>query len=276
PDAPVAIDVVVPMGLVVDRSGNLFVAEESLSSESPGGLLKINLATDTAVLIPGSDTNNGLQPTYMTGDRARTMYLTTGHGHSVLQVDTETGAVTTLAGGHEGVADGIGTAAQFVTPAGIVYDGRGALYVADFESHTIRKIVVATCTVTTVAGMSLAAGYVEATGAAARFNGPRDITYDPSTDLVYVADTGNGAVRLIDPTSGAVTTVAGNGHPGSLSDGTGTSAEFDVVGAMAADGHGNLYVADRATIRKIDLASGAVAVFVGVPGVSVSRDGTAA
>jgi hypothetical protein len=90
---------------------------------------------------------------------------------------------------------------------------------------------------------------------------------------LYVGD--YTTVRRIDPTTGAVTTLAGTGRAGTLSDGIGVNASFDFVGSFALDGAGGMYVADRATIRKINLATAEVKTFAGHVGASVSRDGTA-
>lgn len=54
--------------------------------------------------------------------------------------------------------------------------------------HNVRKIVLATATVTTLAGGAHVRGYLDGTGTAARFNAPRDITMDTNTGLLFVAD----------------------------------------------------------------------------------------
>ena len=71
------------------------------------------------------------------------LYVTDLHNHCVRKIALATGAVTTFAGAAilPGSADGIGTAARFNRPNGIVSDGAGNLYVADMYNHTIRKIV---------------------------------------------------------------------------------------------------------------------------------------
>ena len=68
--------------------------------------------------------------------------------------------------------DGTGAAASFNFPCDITADGAGNLYVADSSNNTIRKVVIATGAVTTLAGVAGAAGSADGTGAAARFNGP--------------------------------------------------------------------------------------------------------
>ena len=104
--------------------------------------------------------------------------------------------VTTIAGTAlaNGSADGTGAAARFYYPFGITTDGTN-LYVADKANSTIRKIVIATGAVTTVAGTAGATGSADGTGADARFFFPRGVTMN-GTNL-YVADTNNSTIRKI-------------------------------------------------------------------------------
>ncbi len=85
------------------------------------------------------------------------------------------------------------------------------------------------------------AGFQDGTGGAAKFNAPSGLAVDGSGN-VFVADTGNNAIRMISP-SGVTTTVAGQASAGKL-DGTGSSAEFNGPQGVAADSSGNLFVAD--------------------------------
>ena len=106
-----------------------------------------------------------------------------------------TGVVTTLAGGGSGTStDGTGTTASFNRPQGITSDGTN-LYVSDTNNHKIRKIVIATGVVTTLAG-STPFGSTDASGIAAKFKKPRGITSD-GTDL-YVVDSANNKIRKIE------------------------------------------------------------------------------
>jgi len=107
---------------------------------------------------------------------------------------TTSGAVTTLAGtGSSGSANGTGTSASFNYPDGITTDGTN-LYVADYGNHLIRKIVISTGVVTTVAGTG-SSGSANGTGTSASFNSPTGITTD-GTNL-YVSDYGNHLIRKI-------------------------------------------------------------------------------
>ena len=86
-------------------------------------------------------------------------------------------AVTTVAGtGSSGSANGTGTSASFYYPQSITNDGTN-LYVSDSENHKIRKIVISTGVVTTLAG-SGALSFADGTGTAAKFTYPQGITID--------------------------------------------------------------------------------------------------
>ena len=103
-------------------------------------------------------------------------------------------AVTTLAGSSEGSTDATGTSASFYYPIGITTDGTN-LYVADTYNHRIRKIVISTGSVTTLAGSS--DGYTDhTTGILAKFDSPIGITTD-GTNL-YVTDSDNHRIRKIE------------------------------------------------------------------------------
>lgn len=96
---------------------------------------------------------------------------------------------------------------RFGNPCGVVFDGSGALYTADIN-NTIRKLVLASGAVTTVAGTAGAGGSSDGVGAAARFDGPQNVALDGAGSLL-VADRGNHTLRKIVLATGAVTTVAG-------------------------------------------------------------------
>ncbi|MEO8152584.1 MAG: InlB B-repeat-containing protein [Rhizobacter sp.] len=196
---------------------------------------------------------NGQTMSLLPGD-----VFTMGTQNVVLQPEW-TVMVSTLAGtGISGYANGIGHAATFDAPLGAVSDGTN-LYVADSFNHAIRKVVIATGEVTTLAG-SGSAGSTNGVGTAASFNRPYSVVTD-GTHL-YVADTDNNLVRKIDIATATVSTLAGSGAA-TLVNGTGTAASFNAPVALALDG-GNLYVSDNySEIRKIVLATGAVTTFAG-------------
>jgi sugar lactone lactonase YvrE len=209
------------------------------------------------------------EPWEITGDGAGTLYV--ADSQVIRTIDVAAGTVTTLAGsyGHQGSADGVGTQATFNLPSGLAY-ANGQLYVSDTENGILRKIDVASSSVTTIAGAAGQVGYVDGPGADARFRAPGGIALDPSGKL-YVSDTENNLIRAVDLTTGVVSTLAGGGPSVSaLTDGIGTAAAFWRPKALRIDASGTLYVADayNQAVRKVVPGTGAVstlATFTSLP-----------
>jgi hypothetical protein len=137
-----------------------------------------------------------------------TLYVSDTYNNSVRSVNLSTGATATLAGSTAGTAgstDATGTAARFSAPAGMVSDGTN-LYVADSSNHLIRKIVISSGAVSTLAG-SGTAGSGDGTGTAAQFNTPIGLALDTTNGLLYVSDQVYTKVRKIVISTGVVTTL---------------------------------------------------------------------
>ena len=178
-----------------------------------------------------------------------TLYFTTD-ASIIEKLDLATGQITTLAGTslNAGSTDGTGSAALFNDPGGIAGDGLN-LYVADRGNRTIRKIVIATGQVTTLAGSPGAFGSTDGVCSAALFNAPTAVWGD-GEDL-YVADIVTRHVRRIRLSTAEVTTVAGGAISGFV-DGIGSGTLFDSPAGVWGNGT-NLFVADRGNrdIRKL-------------------------
>jgi hypothetical protein len=126
------------------------------------------------------------------------LYVADSSNHLIRQIVISTKAVTTLAGtaGTSGTTDDNGTSASFYGPTGLATDG-SYLYVADRSSSLIRRIVISTGEVTTLAGRSSGGGSaIDDIGTAARFRVPTGITTD-GIDL-YVIGKSNHLIRKID------------------------------------------------------------------------------
>ena len=188
------------------------------------------------------------------------LYVADTSNNAIREIVIATGQVTTLAGsGTAGFNNATSTSASFNLPRGITTDGTN-LYVADTSNNAIRKIVIATGIVTTLAGTGTS-GFTDGTGTSASFNSPNGIATD-GTNL-YVTDTGNNAIRKIVIATGIVTTLAGTGTSG-FTNGGGTAASFNSPNGIATDGT-NLYVADTGNnaIRKIVIATEIVTTLAG-------------
>jgi NHL repeat len=263
-----------PYGMAAD-SGNLYLADTNNNL-----IRKIVLSSGAVSTLAGSGSagsTNGIGTAasfftpYGVAVDSGNLYVADTNNHVIRKVVLGSGVVSTLAGsGSAGSTNGIGTAASFNNPYGVAVDS-GNLYVADRDNHLIRKVVLSTGVVSTLAG-SGAPGFTNGTGAAAAFFGPQGVVVDSGN--LYVSDLGNHAIRKVVLSSGAVSTVAGSGSPGS-SNGIGTAASFHFPFGMAVDPAGNLYVADQAnhSIRKVVLSSGVVSTVAG-SGSSGSANGS--
>ena len=189
-----------PQGITTDGT-NLYVAD---SYNHKIRKIVIDNATVTTLAGTGSsgstDNTPGTsasfnEPLGITTDGTN-LYVADTKNHLIRQIVISTRAVTTLAGtGSYGTTDNTtGTSASFYGPSGIATDGFN-LYVADRSSSLIRRIVIATGAVTTLAGMG-SGNPIDDTGTAARFKVPTGITSD-GIDL-YVLDKQNHLIRKID------------------------------------------------------------------------------
>jgi DNA-binding beta-propeller fold protein YncE len=189
-----------PRGIAVDSTGNVYVADQNnhtILKIAPGGIVT-TLAGQAGVFGSNDGTGSAARfnrPQGVAVDTTGTVYVADSGNNTIRQI-TPGGVVTTLAGqaGAFGSNDGTGSAARFGGPQGIAVDNvTGTLYVADTNSHTIRKIT-AGAVVTTIAGCPGCIG-AENWG---RFNTPQGIAVNARGDL-YVADTRNNTIRTSAP-----------------------------------------------------------------------------
>ncbi len=203
-------------GVASVGGGSLYVADTNNHT-----IRQIVLATGAVTTIAGlaqvSGSSDGTgsaarfdNPLGVASDGAGSLYVADSSNDTIRQIVLATGAVTTIAGLAKmvGSSDGTGSAARFNTPVGVVSDGGGNLYVADSKNGTIRKIVLATGAVTTIAGLAGVSGSTDGTGAIARFKLPSGVAGDGAGNL-YIADNDNGTIRKLVLATAAVTTFAG-------------------------------------------------------------------
>jgi sugar lactone lactonase YvrE len=261
--APATLDA--PAALVVNNTdGALYVTDTAHHA-----IYRITGAA-TASLLAGAPSSAGMAdasgsaakfntPSGVAINTVSNLLLVADTGNHLIRTVTATGSVGTLAGGGAaGMADGAGAQAAFNQPAAVAVDSAGNAYVADSLNHTIRKITPYG-EVSTLAGAPGVSGTLNGASADARFNTPSGIAVD-AANYVYVADTGNHAIRLITPAR-AVSTLAGSPDSAhapagaSHQDGPGAVAWFDHPTGIALNADGRLlYIADRgnAAIRTID------------------------
>jgi sugar lactone lactonase YvrE len=270
-----------PTGAVVDAAGNVYVsdsANNSIKKISPGGstTLLAGSPTSTAGITNGQGSAARFHtPAGLALDGVGNLYVADSTNQTIRKI-SPSGDVSTYAGVAtvRGSADGDRATATFDYPSGVAVDGAGNVYVADYGNHVIRMIS-ASGNVTTLAGTTGSPGGSDGVGSGARFKYPRDLALDASGNL-YVADTGNHAIRKIAP-GGLVQTWAGSTGNSGSADGGGSSARFNGPAGVSVDGSGNVYVADanNSTVRKITVA-GVVSTVGGTAGSVGTADGVGA
>ncbi len=155
--------------------------------------------------------------------------------------------------------------AELYLPGGVTIDGAGNMYIADTNHHRIRMVcggVAATikgtsCSpaqlniINTIVGNGNPAytGDGQPAGPNTTVSSPQNVALDGAGNL-YIADTGNNAVRVLWAATGIVTTIAGNGIQGDGGDGgPATIATLNAPSGVTIDAQGNIFIADTSNHR---------------------------
>jgi sugar lactone lactonase YvrE len=230
-------------GLVVSESATLRQVTLAGDVTTLAGQTHEALGFEDGTLAAAQFSNpSGLAAASGSEGAGELLYIADQGNDVVREVDLDAGLVSTLAG-HPGLA-GTGDAegARFDSP-GAVAALDGLIYVADTGNQIIRSVDPDGGLVTSVAGFPGVVAYTDGVGQAAAFNNPQGLCSDGVS--LFVVDTGNNAIRQVDPATGAVSTVAGGGSAASL-DGTGSGAYFNTPTGCAWDpASGDLFVTDR-------------------------------
>ncbi len=188
--------------------------------------------------------------------------------------------ISTVAGTGTAGSTGDGTPAhlaQINDPYGVVRGPDGALWFCEHAGHTIRRIA-ADGTITTIAGTGKK-GYDGDGGPAsqASFNLPHELRFDAAGNL-FIADTGNNAIRRIDAKTRIITTIAGGPQKRGYSGdgGPASDATFKGPHSIQFSPDGSLYVCDvgNHVIRHINLTTGIVATLAGTGQPGPTPDGS--
>jgi sugar lactone lactonase YvrE len=239
-----------PMGIAVDRHGNVYVADTRnnlIRKISPDGHVTTLAGSGAA----GSEDGFGkaasfFGPAGITVDKSGNVYVADTHNCMIRKIDPE-GVVTTLAGRRGSRISG-SDEVPFDNPAGIAVDEKGIVYVADWANNLIR-IVDTGGRVKNLSGTGRP-GLKDDSVTTASFFLPWGLAID-SFHNVFISDSYNNLIRKIRP-GGMVSTIAGKKNKGSA-DGKGEEAQFFHPAGIALDENGSLYVADAGNnvIRKI-------------------------
>jgi sugar lactone lactonase YvrE len=247
-----------PYGVVSGRTGIIFFADRlnrRVRQIDPSGKI-VTFAGDGSGEYSGDGgaaASAGLaEPNGLVLDADEThLFIADVADHRVRVVDLAAGLISTFAGTGEAQHSGDGGPATHAGVFGaraVAFSPDGSLYVMERQGSSIRR--VRNGVIETVAGTG-ERGYAGDGNDAklAVFNAPKEMAVDRSGNI-FVVDTENHAIRLIDAASWSVTTIAGTGHPGAGGDGGAASqAGLARPHGAAVGPDGAVYVGDSENHR---------------------------
>jgi hypothetical protein len=223
------------------------------------------LAARLQAQFVSTDITNGLNEPYgVTTDGANNVYLTDAVNNRVVKFIPGASTVINLAGlsglQNYGTNNGVGTAARFNQPQGIVYaPGRGGLVVADQNNQELRFVSLGGA-VSNLAGV--AGTYGTNNGPAlggALLSSPTGLAVDHDGITIYIADKGNNAIRMLT-TNNMISNVPTGGY------------RFNAPAGIAVDNNDNLWVADSLNQVIVMITNGVVTVMAGQSRVIGTND----
>jgi sugar lactone lactonase YvrE len=270
-DSALAATFTPPRSVAIDTAGNIYIGET-------GDVRKVSVNTGLITRIAGGGATtppagSSIAATtakinFVAGlafDSAGNLFISDRTAARVYKLDTN-GQISTIAGGGASGDGNLATQAALTSPGSITIDSANNLYICQPTGARIRKIDAQSGIISTFAGNALQ-GFSGDGGLAtsARISNAAAIAHD-AANAIYFVDFGNQRVRRIDPVTGIITTVAGNGSPSFNGDNiAATSALFNNPWVVAADADGNIVLADEGDnrIRQISVSDGTITTVAG-------------
>jgi uncharacterized protein (TIGR03437 family) len=205
-------------------------------------------------------------PFGMAQDAAGNVYFSDNNDNRVRRVAPD-GTISTIAGNGVPNFSGDGGQAPRATlnaPQGVRLDGKGNLFIADYNNNRVRKVVLATGIITTVAGN----GNFQFSGDGGRATlagvDPDDIALDNSGNL-YIADFFNNRIRKVSADDNTISTIAGTGIAGDGDNGPANAAALDGPIGISVDSQGIVYFVDSINnrVKRIDQNANKITTAVG-------------
>ncbi len=253
-----------PVGLALDASGNLYVADANncrVRRIGSNGVITTIAGNGISGFSGDAGPATSAQLSNIAGlaaDAFGNLYIADSGNSRIRKVAN--GIISTVAGigttGYSG-DNGQAVTAQLSSPAGVAVDYAGNLYIADTNNNRVRKVSTSGI-VTTVSGNG-SAGFTNEGGpaATAQLNTPTGLSVDLLGNL-YVADQFNFRLRKIT-TTGSIVSIAGNGSRSyAVNGGSAIGAQLDQPRGLATDAAGNVYIADGRNYRVRKVATNGI------------------
>lgn len=240
-----------------DAAGNLFWVERLSHSvrkhDTKTGIVSTIAGTGAAGFSDGSGTKAQLNdPHSIALDSRGDLFIADVKNHRIRKVNMKSGIVSTFAG--TGERKPATNGAPFSTsplhgPRALDFDKQGNLWIALREGNAIFKLDLAKGTIHHIAGTGKK-GFNGNGGAAkqAALNGPKGISVAPNGN-VYIADTENHAIRMIDAKRGTIELVAGTGTRGNGPEGDPLQCRLSRPHGIFVDADGSIFIGDSETHR---------------------------
>lgn len=249
-----------PYEVRFDRTGNVYWVERLGHCVRRVDIATGRISTIAGTGVAGFSGDGGpaieaqlSDPHSIAFDRAGDLYIADVRNHRVRKVAMRTGVITTLVGNgkREPTPDGakLGPQTPVAGPRALDFDRDGALWLALREGNAVLRLDLVRGTIHHVAGTGTK-GYAGDGGPASRatLNGPKGVAAAPD-GRIYVADTENHVVRVIDPRSGVITTVAGTGAKGDGSNADPLRCALNRPHGVFVDADGTLFIGDTDAYR---------------------------
>ena len=267
-----------PRQVALGSEGDLYIADSGNSlvrRVDAGGVISTFVGSTFREPAPTVAVAGFSTPSALAFDSDGDLYIAEEFGSRVVVIRSSDLSVETIAGTGESGFRGDGGAAnqaRLNMPRGIAVSGN-TVYIADSQNHRVRA--VSNSTIRTIAGRAHRSGD-GGPATAATLDSPEGVSLDTAGNL-YIADTGNHAVRRVG-TNGVISTAAGNGDSGFSGDGgPAASAELFRPVSVAVGQDGSLFISDSSNrrVRRVD-GNGTISTFAGNGDIDRGEDGVPA